>query len=87
MATEGASSEGLPTSPGDEKDVMQETASKVQVDRTSDSGGLDEERLRKYFVGAIDAGTTSSRFIIFDGVGEPVAQHQIEFEQKYPQSG
>jgi len=87
MAAEEVSQKDLPTSPGEDKGIMQETASKVQVDRTSDEGGLDEERLQKYFVGAIDAGTTSSRFIIFDGVGNPVAQHQIEFEQKYPQSG
>lgn len=47
----------------------------------------DKTELKRTFVGAIDAGTTSSRFLIFDGTGEPVAQHQIEFDQKYPQSG
>lgn len=41
----------------------------------------------KKFVGAIDNGTTSSRFLIFDHNGEPVAQHQIEFKQFYPNSG
>jgi glycerol kinase len=41
----------------------------------------------KKFVGAIDNGTTSSRFLIFDSNGEPVAQHQIEFKQIYPHSG
>ncbi|KAG9947318.1 glycerol kinase, partial [Aureobasidium melanogenum] len=46
-----------------------------------------ENVLHEHFIGAIDQGTTSSRFIIFDGVGEPVAMHQIEFEQKYPESG
>lgn len=46
-----------------------------------------ENVLQENFIGAIDQGTTSSRFIIFDGVGEPVAMHQIEFEQKYPESG
>ncbi|KAJ9605605.1 Glycerol kinase [Cladophialophora chaetospira] len=39
------------------------------------------------FVGAIDNGTTSSRFLIFDRNGNPVAEHQIEFEQHYPHSG
>lgn len=39
------------------------------------------------FVGAIDQGTTSSRFIIFDTQGAPVAQHQIEFKQIYPHPG
>jgi hypothetical protein len=51
------------------------------------SGKLDEKKLKQSFIGSVDAGTTSSRFIIFDGTGSPVAQHQIEFTQKYPQSG
>lgn len=42
---------------------------------------------RQWFVGSIDQGTTSSRFIIFDGNGVPVASHQLEFENLYPQSG
>ncbi|KAI6783616.1 uncharacterized protein J7T54_005645 [Emericellopsis cladophorae] len=40
-----------------------------------------------HFIGAIDQGTTSTRFIIFNQKGEIVAQHQIEFEQIYPQPG
>lgn len=43
--------------------------------------------LSKTFIGAVDAGTTSTRFIIFNGLGAIEAQHQIEFDQKYPQSG
>ena len=39
------------------------------------------------YIGAIDMGTTSSRFIIFDTTGTPVASHQIEFKQMYPHSG
>lgn len=39
------------------------------------------------FVGSIDQGTTSTRFLIFNRDGEPVASHQIEFKQIYPQSG
>lgn len=39
------------------------------------------------FVGAIDQGTTSSRFLIFNVSGEVVAQHQLEFKQIYPQPG
>ncbi|EXJ94011.1 glycerol kinase [Capronia coronata CBS 617.96] len=39
------------------------------------------------FVGSIDQGTTSTRFLIFNRSGEPVASHQIEFKQYYPQSG
>ncbi|KAK4940885.1 Glycerol kinase, partial [Elasticomyces elasticus] len=39
------------------------------------------------FVGSIDQGTTSSRFLIFDKAGEPVAVHQEEFSQIHPHSG
>jgi hypothetical protein len=39
------------------------------------------------FIGAIDQGTTSSRFLIFNTQGEPIAQHQMEFKQIYPNSG
>ncbi|KAK3058580.1 Glycerol kinase [Extremus antarcticus] len=39
------------------------------------------------FVGSIDQGTTSSRFLIFDKNGEPVAVHQEEFSQIYPNPG
>lgn len=54
----------------------------------ADSGvELDENKLKKFFIGSIDQGTTSTRFIIFDGTGDPIAQHQIEFNQMYPQSG
>lgn len=45
------------------------------------------ERESHAFVGSIDCGTTSSRFIIFDGEGNPVASHQIEFDNIYPESG
>jgi glycerol kinase len=48
---------------------------------------MAEKKLEDVFIGSIDAGTTSSRFIIFNGTGSPVAQHQIEFGQLYKQSG
>ncbi|ORY61195.1 glycerol kinase [Pseudomassariella vexata] len=41
----------------------------------------------EWFIGSIDQGTTSSRFIIFDSEAEPVASHQIEFDNHYPESG
>ena len=47
----------------------------------------DDEKSDEWFVGSIDQGTTSSRFLIFNSQGEPVASHQIEFENKYPRSG
>ncbi|PWW77258.1 glycerol kinase [Tuber magnatum] len=42
---------------------------------------------RETFTAAIDQGTTSSRFLIFDKSGTPRASHQVEFEQLYPHSG
>jgi glycerol kinase len=39
------------------------------------------------FVGAIDQGTTSTRFIVFDHDGLEVALHQIEHTQILPQPG
>ncbi|KJZ71148.1 hypothetical protein HIM_09447 [Hirsutella minnesotensis 3608] len=42
---------------------------------------------RDVFVGSIDQGTTSTRFLIFNSAGEPVAGHQMGFDNKHPQSG
>jgi glycerol kinase len=39
------------------------------------------------FVGAVDQGTTSTRFMIFDHSGNEVAIHQLEHEQILPQAG
>ncbi|KAH6782016.1 Actin-like ATPase superfamily protein [Perilla frutescens var. frutescens] len=39
------------------------------------------------FIGSIDQGTTSTRFIIYDRSAKPVGSHQVEFTQLYPQSG
>ncbi|MDF3287941.1 glycerol kinase GlpK [Streptomyces silvisoli] len=39
------------------------------------------------FVGAIDQGTTSSRFMIFDHDGNEVAKHQLEHTQILPRPG
>ena len=47
----------------------------------------DEQQLKNWFIGAIDQGTTSTRFLIFDGTGTPIASHQMEFKQMYPHSG
>lgn len=40
-----------------------------------------------WFVGSIDQGTTSTRFLIFNGSGAPVASHQMGFENKHAHSG
>jgi glycerol kinase len=39
------------------------------------------------FVGALDQGTTSTRFMIFDHSGNEVGRHQLEHEQIMPQAG
>ncbi|MEV4262382.1 glycerol kinase GlpK [Kribbella sp. NPDC049584] len=39
------------------------------------------------FVGAVDQGTTSTRFMIFDHSGNAVGIHQLEHEQILPQAG
>ncbi|MFL6577245.1 MAG: glycerol kinase GlpK [Povalibacter sp.] len=41
----------------------------------------------KQFIGAIDQGTTSTRFIVFDEAGSIVASAQKEHAQIYPQPG
>ncbi|GAO48906.1 hypothetical protein G7K_3069-t1 [Saitoella complicata NRRL Y-17804] len=51
------------------------------------SAMLEGDSPEEVFVGAIDQGTTSTRFIIFDRNGQPQAQHQVEFEQIYPKPG
>jgi glycerol kinase len=42
--------------------------------------------MKKYIL-ALDQGTTSSRAIIFDNNGLPVASAQKEFKQYYPKPG
>ncbi|KAH9457313.1 hypothetical protein Pst134EA_021196 [Puccinia striiformis f. sp. tritici] len=39
------------------------------------------------FVGAIDCGTTSARFFIFDQYAKVICSHQQEYKQIYPQPG
>ena len=39
------------------------------------------------YVGSIDQGTTSTRFMIFDHGGNEVGRHQLEHEQILPQAG
>ena len=39
------------------------------------------------YVGAVDQGTTSTRFMVFDHEGNVVSIHQLEHEQIYPKPG
>lgn len=39
------------------------------------------------YIGSLDQGTSSTRFLIFDHEGSVVGQHQVEHQQIFPQSG
>ncbi|CAL5360123.1 unnamed protein product [Camellia sinensis] len=39
------------------------------------------------FIGSIDQGTISTRFILYDKNAHPIGSHQVEFTQFYPQAG
>ncbi|WP_216215189.1 glycerol kinase GlpK [Amycolatopsis aidingensis] len=39
------------------------------------------------YIGSIDQGTTSTRFMVFDRGGNEIARHQLEHEQIFPQAG
>ncbi|KAL8122147.1 hypothetical protein AgCh_018766 [Apium graveolens] len=39
------------------------------------------------FIGSLDQGTTSTRFIIYDHNAKVVGSHQVEFTQFYPEAG
>jgi glycerol kinase len=41
----------------------------------------------KQYVGALDQGTTSTRFMVFDAAGREVARHQLEHQQIMTQPG
>ena len=43
--------------------------------------------MRKKYILSIDAGTTSSRSIIFDKKGNQIAICQYEFKQIFPKKG
>lgn len=73
-------------------DRPRETCFNVTETHDGDRSLIQDEKLRKdnikdRFIGAIDQGTTSTRFIIFDGTGVPVASYQSEFRQIHEKPG
>jgi hypothetical protein len=52
-----------------------------------ESQAKDKRFNNSVLIGAIDQGTTSSRFLIFNARGEIVAAHQKEFKQIHPNPG
>ena len=58
--------------------------------RIVQSSSLEKQKKmagEKGFIGSIDQGTTSTRFIIYDHDARAVASHQVEFTQFYPEAG
>jgi glycerol kinase len=43
--------------------------------------------MKKKYVGAIDQGTTSTRFVLFNRKGNIITSHQLEHRQIYPEPG
>lgn len=90
MAAAQVSQNDLPTDEPRENPPMESAGTEIKARRGSmrmPRSVSYEKRMEQFFIGSIDQGTTSSRFIIFDGTGTPVVMHQIEFTQKYPESG
>ena len=67
--------------------VTASAASKSEAYLPKGVSETDEEKEKHWFIGSIDQGTTSSRFLIFNGEGNPIASHQLEFKNKYPEPG
>lgn len=57
------------------------------VKKLSDCNRRKMTQSDEVYIGSIDQGTTSTRFLIFDKLGEPVATHQEEFKQIHPRPG
>ncbi|XP_008795833.1 glycerol kinase-like isoform X2 [Phoenix dactylifera] len=47
----------------------------------------EEKEKEEVYVGSIDQGTSSTRFVIYDREAKPIASHQVEFTQFYPEAG
>ncbi|KAL8949261.1 MAG: hypothetical protein Q9222_004617 [Ikaeria aurantiellina] len=57
---------------------------KISIASSSESRTKSQQNR---YIGSIDQGTTSTRFLIFNGSGVLVASHQVEFKQMYPHPG
>lgn len=78
----------------DEQEHAEEAHVKLRTQSTDDGDRSllqNEDRrkdnLKDRFIGAIDTGTTSTRFIIFDCTGVPICKYQTEFRQIHEHSG
>ncbi|KAI1177993.1 glycerol kinase [Nemania sp. FL0916] len=66
---------------------MGETRESKRPRINGDHVAVNGQAVDEWFIGSIDQGTTSTRFIIYDSRADPVASHQIEFTNHYPHSG
>ncbi|KAJ8082050.1 Glycerol kinase [Marasmius tenuissimus] len=71
---------------GGEKEKGKETETK-NAPAAASTSTTKKELKQGEFVGALDCGTTSVRFMIFDKHANVVAEHQLEFPQYFPQPG
>src|SRR5579864_4451212 len=55
--------------------------------RRNGSTGRDTREAVAEFTGAVDQGTTSTRFMVFDHSGAEVVRHQLEHTQILPRPG
>src|SRR6516164_9368671 len=55
--------------------------------QSSETGRKSKEPSVADFVGAVDQGTTSTRFMVFDHSGAEIARHQLEHTQVLPRPG
>lgn len=70
-------------------------SSSLRPRRSSAGDSAKEENVREQenmsdeevYVGSIDQGTTSTRFILYDRSARAIASHQVEFTQFYPEAG
>ncbi|KAK2755984.1 Glycerol kinase [Arachnomyces sp. PD_36] len=84
MSTDPASTPNQAKQTGDASTDGTPAASASTPNQQQQSAGKD---LKDRYIGSIDQGTTSSRFIIFNGLGHRIATHQEEFTQLHPHSG
>src|SRR5262249_26789171 len=59
----------------------------LRGDSDADISDANQERKLRDYVGAIDQGTTSTRFMVFDRSARVVAVAQKEHEQIFPRAG
>ncbi|KAE9406502.1 glycerol kinase [Gymnopus androsaceus JB14] len=63
------------------------STSSTKADAKQSKAAKTQDKRQGEFVGSLDCGTTSVRFIVFDQYANIIAQNQLEFPQYYPNPG